>query len=236
MALPHKIVLLDDPYNRPEDGPHMEFRLTYNGPLSSGRNEPMPHQRDSRADHKHCLRKRFHKQLKRLWEITPYLRNDGGIVHLRSKQHRDVNTGALIFGENHDIETLARKHAMYGFNFVPLVTFDMDVLCGLDVLFLRPDKPGGVVWAGDIDNRIKTLIDALRIPDPNEKYIDRKAEQDEQPFFCLLQDDKLVSKLSVETDQLLEFDSPGNMNEVRLIITVRIRPYQLHIGNLELGG
>jgi hypothetical protein len=110
------------------------------------------------------------------------------------------------------------------------------LLCGLDVLFLRPDRPGGVVWAGDIDNRIKTLIDALRIPEANERYAQRTPGPDEQPFFCLLEDDKLVSKLSIETDQLLEFDSPGNMNEVRLIITVHIRPYQMHMGNLEFGG
>jgi hypothetical protein len=112
----------------------------------------------------------------------------------------------------------------------------MELLCGLDVLFLRPDKPGGL-WAGDIDNRIKTLIDALRIPTANEMYVERRPEQDEQPFFCLLEDDKLVTKLSIETDQLLEFDGPNsNLNQVRLVVTVNIRPYQMHMGNLEFGG
>lgn len=31
------------------------------------------------------------------------------------------------------------------------------------LLFLRPDAPGGVVKDGDIDNRIKTLFDSLKI-------------------------------------------------------------------------
>jgi hypothetical protein len=46
----------------------MEFRLTYQGPLNSTQRDPLDKQRDKNADHKHDLRKPFHKQLKRLWE------------------------------------------------------------------------------------------------------------------------------------------------------------------------
>jgi hypothetical protein len=118
---------------------------------------------------------------------------------------------------------------------VPLVTHEIDVLCGLEVLFLRPDKPGDVMWAGDIDNRIKTLIDALRIPMANERYDQRIPEDDEKPFFVLMEEDKLVTKLTVDTDQLLDFDSPQQANEVMLVVTVRVRPFVMHIGNLEFG-
>jgi len=210
----------------------MEFRLTYNGPLYSTQGEPPQHQKDKRAGHKHTLRKKFHTQLKRLWEITPYLRNEEGIAHLRTL---GKPLGGLP-GEPHDIRRLSEKHAQFGFSFVPLVTYDMDLLCGLDILFLRPDKPGHVLWAGDIDNRIKTLIDALRIPKANERYVDLVPEHDEKPFFVLLEDDQLITKVSVESDQLLEFETPDTVDEVRLIVTVRIRPYQMHIGNLEFGG
>jgi hypothetical protein len=42
----------------------MEFHLTYEGLLmGSGRDDPRP-------DHKHKLRRDFHKQLKRLWDTT----------------------------------------------------------------------------------------------------------------------------------------------------------------------
>jgi hypothetical protein len=225
-----RVVLIDDPYNQPEDGPDMEFRLTYNGPLYSTQGDPPQHQQDKRAGHKHILRRAFHKQLKRLWEITPYLRNEEGIAHLRTI-HQIGGAG----GEPHTIERLSAKHALFGFNFVPLVTYDMDLLCGLEILFLRPDKPGHVMWAGDLDNRIKTLIDALRIPKANERYDQMVQAADEKPFFCLLEEDELVTKLAVESDQLLQFESPDTMGEVRLVITVRIRAYQMHMGNLEFG-
>jgi len=219
------VVLKEDPYNRPEDGEHMEFRLTYDGPLFSTQKDALDQQKDNNADHKHELRRRFHTQLKRLWEITPYLNNrDALMPHLRTK------TAGF-----HDVPTLAQKHAQFGFHFVPLITHAIEVFCGLDILFLRPDKPGHVLWAGDIDNRIKTLIDALRIPKANERYDQRTPSPDEVPFFCLLEEDELVTKLSIETDQLLEFATPQKMNDVRLVITVRARPSVMHMGNLEFG-
>ena len=226
-----RVVLLEDPYNRPEDGDHMEFRLTYHGPLYSTQSDTPQHQQDRRSGHKHAIRGVFHKQLRRLWEITPYLSNPEGVPHLRTFQRASGDGN-----EPHTVERLSTKHALFGFNFVPLVTYDMDLLCGLDILFLRPDKPGHVMWAGDLDNRIKTLIDALRIPKANERYDQMAPAPDERPFFCLLEEDELVSKIAVESDQLLEFESPGQMDEVRLVITVRIRPYQAHMGNLEFAG
>jgi hypothetical protein len=149
----------------------MEFRLTYQGPLLATQRDPINSQKDPKADNKHTLRLAFHRQLKRLWEITPFLQSE--IRTRRSAGDR---------GEAHDIKTLAAKHNLYGFNFVPLVTHDIELFCGLEILFLRPDKPGGVVWAGDIDNRIKTLIDALRIPVAGELYTKRTQEQTKRHF------------------------------------------------------
>jgi len=55
-------------------------------------------------------------------------------------------------------------------------------------------------------------------------------------FFCLLADDKLITKVSMETDQLLEFaGSSPNDDDVRLVITVRLRPYEMHLGNIQYG-
>jgi hypothetical protein len=54
------------------------------------------------------------------------------------------------------------------FEFAPLVTKKLDLVAELDVLFLRPEPPGSVGHGGDIDNRIKTLLDSLRIPRGNE--------------------------------------------------------------------
>jgi hypothetical protein len=227
-----RVVLLEDPYNRPEDGEHMEFRLTYNGPLLATQRDPLTGQRDSRADHKHELRRRFHVQLKRLWEITPFLINAKGESSIRLRSNFETGSPAA-----HDIKTLSSRYSLYGFNFVPLVTPEIELFCSLEILFLRPDRPGGVVWAGDIDNRIKTLLDALRIPVASEDYSQRTPADDEKPLFCLLEDDKLITKLSVETDQLLEFSTASQpMNDVRLVITVRVWPYSMHLGNMEFGG
>ena len=94
-----------------------------------------------------------------------------------------------------------------------------------------------MISAGDLDNRLKTLFDALRIPVPNERYSERNVADDEKPyFFCLLEDDRLITKVSVETDQLLELVRPdANAEDVLLVITVRLRPYELHLGNMQFG-
>jgi len=90
--------------------------------------------------------------------------------------------------------------------------------------------------SGDIDNRLKTLFDALRIPEAGENYHLNTKEAGETPFFCLLEDDKLITKVSVETDQLLQFVTPDrSVNEVRLVITVTLRPYELNLGNMQFG-
>ncbi len=218
MCSANKVVLMQDPYNDPEDGDHMEFRLTYKGPLYSTQNDPVNRQPEKKAEHKHDIRKTFSYQLKRLWEITPFLKRGGG-----------SGPDAIIMEQSddapeYDIETLSKRHALYGFNFVPLVTFDLNLICGLDILFLRHGPPGEVLQSGDIDNRLKTLFDALRIPTANERYSDKTPEESERPFYCLLEDDKLITKVSVETDQLLEdVGQKFDLNDVRLVITVRLR-------------
>jgi len=55
----------------------------------------------------------------------------------------------------------------------------------------------------------------------------------EEPFFCLLQDDKLISHVSVETDVLLEqIDGGYDVNDARLVISVTLRPYHVIISNV----
>jgi hypothetical protein len=223
---PKRVVLIEDPdYPQPEE-PLMEFRLTYQGPLRSTQRDAENGQKDPRADHKHEIRQKFHRQLKRLWEITPALRTG-----------RSTGPDAITAGPEplpRDAVSLASRHAHFGFNFAPLVTHELNLICGLDMLFLRPDKPGEI-WHGDIDNRIKTLLDALSIPKSQDAYDLRRPEPDEQPFFCLLEEDKLITKLSIETDQLLEFVTTDKLADARLVITVRLRPHELHVGNMHLG-
>ena len=97
----------------------------------------------------------------------------------------------------------------------------------MDILFLRSDIPGSPGFAGDIDNRVKTLLDALRMPSTDREIpSEASPEQHEDPFFCLLEDDSLVSQLSVEMDQLLDLpnNSESDSSEALLIVTVNLEP------------
>ncbi len=207
----------------------MEFRLTYAGPLAATQGNEVGGRWSPKLQRKHEIRQRFHPQLKRLWDTTPFLKTGGrsGPSALVTEDSPDIPP--------YDVAALGAKYSLYGWNFVPLVTEELNLICGLDILFLRPSAPGQLVSGGDLDNRLKTLFDALRIPEANERYADRVPDDaDEKPFYCLLSDDKLITKVSLETDQLLEFVGSGaNPDDVRLVITVRLRPYEMHLGNMQ---
>lgn len=219
-----RIVHLDDHAAWPDDGETMQFRLTYEGPLPSSQGEPRGGQKDPRAVVKHQMRKVFHRQLKRLWAVNKNLNGSPTLSFcLREDSIERPPT---------EIEQIAAAYSMFGWNFVPLVTETHHLLCSLDILFLRPSDPGKVIWAGDIDNRLKTLFDALKIPDAQDRYGDVPIDDGERPFFCLLEDDKLITRVAVETDQMLEpVGSKFDMGDVRLIINVELRPYFVNIGN-----
>ncbi len=84
-----------------------------------------------------------------------------------------------------------------------------------------------------IDNRLKTLLDSLRAPkELQELPKDDSPKNDEDPYFCLLEDDNLITKLSVVTDRLLE--PYENSSEVQLMIPVTIKPTKLTYRNMGL--
>jgi hypothetical protein len=84
---------------------------------------------------------------------------------------------------------------------------------------------------GDIDNRIKGMLDALRMPSKSEiGSANLSPQQGEAPFFTLLEDDALVTSPSVETDYLLE---PGRKDDVLLLLDVKVEassPMPFHWG------
>jgi len=137
------------------------------------------------------------------------------------------------------IDYLAQNNERCGYNFVPLVTHELSLICSLDVLFLRPSLPGEKLSSGDIDNRIRVILDALRMPTDRQELAGfEQPDDDEKPFFCLLADDKLVSHLSVETDTLLEAlndVSKYDENDVRLVISVRLKPFDVGWDNISFG-
>lgn len=220
-------VIEREPWDYPEAVP-LEFRLTYEGPLHSTQRDPENDQflPVSKRDHKRAIRRVFHAQLRHLWEVTPFLRRGvtGGPYEAEIGSWKDGETPAFT------PDALAARHSHYGFGFVPLATEDLGLQCGLDILFLRPDPPGKLVQSGDIDNRLKTLFDCLRVPVAGEGWHALAPAEDELPFFCLMEDDRLISKIAVETDMLL--DPKAGQNDVRLVIKVTLRPSEMHAGVL----
>jgi len=194
----------------------MRFRLTYEGQLQAG----------GGREHKHELRKRFHEQLRHLWSVHPGLRMLGATGDLKYSFPKHAPKVAW----------LAEHYERFGYAFVPLVLEEQRVYCSIDILMLRPDLPGTLIRSADLDNRVKTILDALRIPSSQSELGKSGApDASEIPFFCLLEDDKLVSHLAVEADTLLDPipETKHPENDVRLLITVEIRPYILQTGNMH---
>jgi hypothetical protein len=206
--------LVDDPYHSPE-GDVLEFKLTYEGKLFGANGK------DTRAGHKHDIRRVFHPQLKRLWKMMPQLSEPFDFTPFPFIMAS--TPGPSIPYEEH----LANRFACGPYRLVPLVVDNMGLLCSIDILLLRADKSGGIIKSGDIDNRLKTVFDSLRIPQDTNELAGNSPSEDENPLFCLLQDDRLISHVSVSSDVILQplFGATAiDPNDVRLIMTVIIRP------------
>jgi len=200
----------------------MEFRLTYEGPLRPSNKGRKNGAQEQMKEHKHHIRQALHKQLAQLWHDHPNL--------------MDWSEDATINGRSMS-ERLGDDYASFGFRWSPLVVEKMFVLCAIDILMLRRDAPGNLIQSSDIDNRLKTLFDALKRPRNKQELPDAAvATTHQNPFFVLLEDDGLISKVSVETDRLLEAP-PSHVTEkhyVKLVMHVRLHPAKSTLDNHHL--
>jgi len=185
----------------------MEFTLHYRGELKAKRG----------SKDKQLLRRHFHAQLKILWQQIPL----NGRKELLEKEPGD--------GEVSIIRTAN------GFDFAPFINEQLNLIAELKITLLRPEPPGSIITqSGDIDNRLKTLFDALKVPKESSAIPtgDTPAEG-ETPFFCLLEDDNLITKVSVETDRLLYHCESSS--EVVLLIHVTTKATRSSWANIGLG-
>ena len=185
----------------PDDwGTALKFRLILRGNLPSHQRAGVPV--------KHALRKELHPQLRQLWKLHPWLR---GAWNPRQSDGKTP------------VELLADSQIKYGFRWVPLVQNDMS--CSLDTLLMRRHEPYRIFGAsaGDLDGRVKTLIDALQMPQQG-KEAHGVPDADEDPFFCLLQNDELVYHLHITADTLWMPPDEGEMErDVFAVIFVQVR-------------
>ena len=187
----------------------MEFTLVYRGQLKA----TTPG--NSRVREKQEIRRCFHVQLKELWKQEPLNKTEPSFLQIDAEKENNL------------------LHEVAGFQFATLVSERIGLVAELNIMMLRPEAPGAIVTqGGDIDNRLKTLFDALKLPKKEELPKDDKPGDGEMPFFCLLEDDNLITGLSVTTDRLLV---PGKReNEVELLIRVKTKPTFVTWGNLVL--
>ena len=89
-----------------------------------------------------------------------------------------------------------------------------------------------VPLVGDIDNRLKTLFDSLRMPQ-HDSELPPGCKHRGGPFFCLLEDDSLITKLTVNTSQILGKGQFGP-NDVELTLHVTVRPRYPMNANIDL--
>jgi hypothetical protein len=209
--------------------PFMKFTLTYEGELPSSGNKP-------KNDAKWRIRRHFCPQLKDLWENHPALlfvednRNFPMTAGLFMQRHHEAPKrpitppqGVYAAGDaTGGMIDLCEPIDKFGLAFKPLVRNRFLLHCGLKVLFLRRESPGGIYNAGDIDGRVKTLLDALAMPQHREQMVsDPDAPS---PFLCLLEDDSLISGLNIETERLLGGDNmPTDYAKLTIEVDVRVK-------------
>lgn len=194
----------------------MRLVLTYAGPLPS----------NGTAADKHKIRQSFHPQLEQQWKIEDSLTSI-------------ANFTETISGKTTKrLDKIADSFTRGKFRFVPLVVKSLDLVCFMEVTLLRREEPGDLLKnGGDIDNRLKTLFDSLSVPQENA-VSSLAPSGTENPFYCLLEDDHLVTGLQVKTERLLEPPAdPAYTADVRIILNATIRPTKVTVASLAfLGG
>ena len=204
------------------EGIEMDFRLVYDGRLpAAGRTE-------TRNTDKDRIRRELSRQLKELFHTHPSLKGFVKDKHtVESMKNRELNErarAAMLPGEVYSAaDLLSWKYERCGQRYVPLISEPYGIACSLDILFLRRDYPGNlIVSGGDIDNRIKVLFDALRLPQNCDEVLATPDGQHEEQVFVLLEDDKLIVDVKITTDRLLTPRADGeHLNDVRLIVHVK---------------
>lgn len=210
----------------------MEFRLLYKGPLSSHRGGGRG---GSILKEKHSIRRQLHPQLQELWEQKWHLKRQ--LEHEYTGRNKDGEETMMYSSTNSEAMQVANRFREGNFRFLPLVTKDNGLACKLNILFLRRDAPGNLIESGgDIDNRIKVLFDALSVPGRGT-MADFSPEANEDPLFCLLEDDQLVTEVTVITDRLLmPLQSDEHIHDVVLIISVTVKVIDANAAEFEFLG
>jgi hypothetical protein len=217
----------------------MKFTLIYDGDLPSSGNKSKPLEASK-------IRNEFHDQLADLWDrhiVLRQLRHEARVSNQPGVFRRPASKAILPaydgppppLGQSTMLVDLCAPISIPDVGgFVPLVRHSLYLACAVDVLFLRHEEPFSLMKnGGDLDGRLATLFDALRMPDPKHSYVGHTPTAD--PLYVVLEDDALISDFSVRGGRLL-----GNRvkkpHAVRLTIDVTIKALRVSDVNQCLTG
>jgi hypothetical protein len=128
----------------------LNFTLTYTGDLPPNANAKIKWQ----------IRRQLEPQLRKLWKHPALLDKTKYIDP--SYQPNNLYLGLKKFG----------------FEFIPIISTKLELRADLQVQLLSDTLPGDIIrQGGDIDNRLKTLFDALSVP-INKQQIPNEADMD----------------------------------------------------------
>lgn len=207
----------------------MRFHLVYHGQLPSTGNNPKP------ADVMR-IRRELSPQLEYLWQTHPALK----VLRREGARHRpgtilyvdpDLSPREMATEYPESFEYLVDPIIVGPKQYLPLVRQSLSLGCEVSILFLRQDEAGKLVTqGGDLDGRMKCLLDALRMPSVAEQS---RALPAEDLLHCLMEGDELVTRLDIESDRLL-FPATIHQHEVHLTIEVSINVLQVGPHNMAL--
>jgi hypothetical protein len=200
----------------------MEFRLLYGGALlSSGNNS-------SRSPEKHAIRRSFHPQLRRVWQTHKVIRQFA-TTHIDKAAFPDRSDEEHVEA---GIAAIGKQWHRAGYDFVPLVVPGYFLRCSLDILLLRPGEDKFIFKMGDIDGQLKTLLDALQIPDNLDAVGGSGPQEDETPFYCLLSNDRLITEVRVTTDELLMLPAHQNVKATDAFVVIHVKINNVYPGTV----
>ncbi|WP_224705097.1 hypothetical protein [Devosia aquimaris] len=156
------------------------------------------------------MRSAFSEQLRKVWGKAPF-------DVLKRWEDTNFSAGAPKF-----------IRSTGGHTFVPIYARSVGVGVDLDITLLTgmPDqKP--VLSAGDLDNRIKRIIDGLRIPKGHGELLAELPPAGR--WYCLLEDDDAVLSLQARLGAYLGSDDPSVSFAV-----IRVRPHAIAVTQSNL--
>jgi hypothetical protein len=133
---------------------------------------------------------------------------------LRKEFHSQIREqiAPMLAGDESNVES-----EVDGFRFISPAHRSFRTAVELDVLLLTSQ---GELPLGDTDNRLKTLIDGLTRPQNSEQMQSFQEPEDGGPTYCLMDDDGLVNRLTIDSRHWFNPNVPSD--QALVIVTATL--------------